>query len=196
MMEPWRHYHTRYHLDLLWQCHLCHRSLTARLDQRSEELIALAIAYHDAVYVGGARDNEINSAALWLEVSEAVEGFGEDERSWVADTIRATADHFSGAATLDLTDTRHYARQWMLDLDLTPLGGSPEVFDDNMAMLAAEMPHLNDDEQQAALLAGLRHFGTAQSLYRCTAIADTFERPARNNIRRHLGKTLPSPDIR
>ena len=192
MMEPWRQYHTRQHLDLLWRRHLCHRSSTAHLDQRLEELIALAIAYHDAVYVGGAKDNEIKSAALWLEVSGAVEGLGEDERLWVMDTILATADHVRGAAALDLADRSHYARQWVLDLDLTPLGESPEVFDSNMALLAAEVPHLGDDEQRGALLAGLRHFETAQPLYRCTAIADAFERPARDNLHRHLAAPASS----
>ena len=107
----------------------------------------------------------------------------------MADTIRATADHVSAAATLDLADAGLYARQWMLELDLTPLGESPEIFDDNMALLAAEMPHLDDEQRRQALLSGLRHFAKARPLYRCAALADAFEKPAQDNLSRHLGMT-------
>ncbi len=189
MGEPSRHYHTLHHLDLLWTRHRRHRSSARRPDQRFDTPIALAIAYHDAIYVGGASDNEIRSAALWLEVGATVEGLGEDERLWVADTIRATADHVGAAASLDLTEPGRYARQWVLDLDLTPLGETPEIFDGNMALLAAEMPHLDDGQRRAALLAGLRHFARARPLYRCAAIATVFEEAAQENLRRHVGTT-------
>ena len=156
-------------------------------------MIALAIAYHDAVYVGGAKDNEVKSAALWLEVSGTVRGLDGDERLWVADTIRATADHVRAAASLDLADAASYARQWVLDLDLTPLGEAPGTFDDNMALLAAEMPHLDGQRRHAALLAGLRHFATARPLYRCAAVATAFEEAAGGNMRRHLGASADAP---
>ena len=187
MMEPWRHYHTLDHLGLLWSRHHGRQLSAGRPDPRFDTLIALAIAYHDAVYVGGATDNEAKSAALRLEVSATVRGLDDDERLWVADTIRATADHVRAAASLDLADAGLYARQWVLDLDLTPLGETPETFDDNMALLAAEMPHLDGGRRHAALLAGLRHFATARPLYRCAAIAAAFAEAARDNLRRHVG---------
>ena len=190
MTEPSRHYHTLHHLGVLWDRHLRHQPSLGRPGRQLDTLIAPAIAYHDAVYVGGAKDNEIRSAALWLEVSAATEGIGEDERLWVADTIRATADHVRGAARLDPADPGHHARLWMLDLDLTPLGEAPAVFDANMVLLAAEMPHLDDGQRRAALLDGLRHFATARPLYRCAAIAEAFGRTARNNLRRHLGASV------
>ncbi len=195
MMEPWRHYHTLHHLDVLWECHSRHRSAIGHPEERFDTLIALAIAYHDAVYVGGARDNETKSAALWLEVGTTAEGVTEDERLWVADTIRATADHVRAATTLDLANASSYARQWMLDLDLTPLGSVSETFDNNMALLAAEMPHLSDEQRLAALLSGLRHFATARPLYRCAPIASAFEEAAQHNLRRHLYASIPDEDV-
>ncbi len=186
MREPWRHYHTLNHLALLWDRHQHHRSLIKAPETRFDTLIGLAIAFHDAVYIGGARDNETRSAALWLDVSATAEGLDEDDRLWVADTIRATADHVHASATLNLADASDYARQWMLDLDLTSLGEAPEVFDGNMALLAAEMPHLTDERRQAVLLAGLRHFATARPLYGCAALAAVFDANAQNNFRRHL----------
>ncbi len=193
MMEPWRHYHTLDHLALLWGRHHGRQLSAGRPEPRFDTLIASAIAYHDAVYVGGARDNEVKSAALWLEVSGTVQGLDGDGRLWVADTIRATADHVRAAASLDLADADLYARQWVLDLDLTPLGEAPETFDDNMASLAAEMPHLGGERRHAALLAGLRHFATARPLYRCAAVATAFEKAADRNLRRHLGATGETP---
>ena len=186
MAEPWRRYHTRHHLALLWERHQCHSLRDGSLERQFDTLIASAIAFHDAVYVGGARDNESRSAALWLDVSATAEGLSEDDRLWVADTICATADHVHAAATLDLTDARSYARRWMLDLDLTSLGEAPEVFDHNMTLLAAELPHLDGAQQHAVLLSGLRHFATARPLYACAALADTFGESAQNNLRRHL----------
>ena len=187
MGEPSRHYHTLHHLDLLWTRHRRHRSAAAGPDARFDGRIALAIAYHDAVYVGGAHDNEDRSAALWLEVAGAA-GLDADDQLWVADTIRATADHVGAAAGLDRADAGLHARQWVLDLDLTPLGEAPDTFDANMALLAAEMPHLASSQRRAALLAGLRHFSTARPLYKCAAIATAFEAAARENLRRHLGE--------
>ena len=194
-MEPWRHYHTLHHLDLLWERHSSHRSGTGHPEERFDTLIALAIAYHDAVYVGGATDNETKSAALWLEVGTTAEGVTEDERLWVADTIRATADHIGAAATLDLADASDNARQWMLDLDLTPLAAAPDTFDKNMALLAAEMPHLSNEQRLPALLKGLRHFATARPLYRCAPIANAFEEAAQHNLRRHLYASIRNEDV-
>ena len=188
MEEPWRHYHTLEHLNSLWDCHSRHQSAVGYPEQRFSTLISLAIAYHDAVYVGGATDNETKSAALWLEVGATAEGLTEDGRLWVADTIRATADHIRMAAMLDLADASDYARQWTLDLDLTPLGALPETFDKNMVLLAAEMPHLSDEQQLQTLMSGLRYFATARPLYRCTTIANAFEETAQQNLSRHLGR--------
>ena len=187
MREPWRRYHTLHHLDLLWSRHLRHRSSAGRPHPRFDTLIALAIAFHDAVYVGGARDNEARSAALWREVGATARGLGEDERSWVEGTIRASADHVGAAAALDGDDANDHARQWVLDLDLSPLGEAPDVFDANMVLLAAETPHLDAERGRANLLAGLRHFETARPLYRCAAIADAYGAAAADNFRRHLG---------
>lgn len=186
MAEPWRHYHTLHHLALLWERHQRHWSSTASSDDRFETLIALAIAFHDAVYIGGAKDNEARSAALWLEMSAAADGLSEDDRIWVAETIRATADHVQAAKTLDLAERGGYARQWVLDLDLTSLGEPPEVFDNNMILLAAEMPRLSSEQQEAALLAGLRYFAMARPLYGCVVLAQAYNERAQRNLRRHL----------
>ena len=185
MAEPTRFYHGRAHVELLWHRHRIF-SREAALCRCDELLIALAIAFHDAVYVGGASDNEARSAALWLEVSAEESVCDEEDRIWVANTILATADHLNAGASLDLNEPRARARQWMLDLDLTPLGDEPAVFDANMHDLAAELPSLSVDERRESLLGTLRRFSIASPLYRCAALRDAFEASAQANFARHL----------
>ena len=185
MGEPWRHYHTMQHLQLLWSRHLEYRGAEAGCGDRLDCLIACAIAYHDAVYIAGAKDNEARSAALWLEVAGGIADFDAADRVWVAETICATAHHLCAAMT-DLTVRHAHDRQWVLDLDLTPLGEAPEVFDANMALLAAEMPHESSDSQKASLSAAIEKFSAARPLYRSAPIAAAFEKTARANFQRHL----------
>ena len=104
----------------------------------------------------------------------------------MADTIRATADHLGAARAIDGGTRGGYARQWVLDLDLTPLGEEPEVFDRNMEMLRAESGEAPGCPDQDALIRGLRHFASARPLYRCAPIASAFAQAAQRNFRRHL----------
>lgn len=185
MRDPSRHYHTLHHLDLLWRRHRCY-SEAEGLPASLQGLIALAIAYHDAVYVGGHLDNEEASASLWLEVSATACPLPVDDRHWVADTIRATANHIGAGVAIEGADARTHARQWVLDLDLTPLGELPAIFDDNMVLLGAEVPHLSAQQSKASCLSAIRHFASARPLYRCSSIARPFEDAARMNFNRYL----------
>ena len=109
--------------------------------------------------------------------------------AWVAETIRATSDHLGYAqrsvkgATSGAPDT---LRLWMLDLDLTPFGEAPDVFDRNTRLLRAEAPRISDEAFEMARLRLLRKFAAAPIIYRSAAIADRFDAPARGNLARHL----------
>ncbi len=187
MTAPLRHYHTVHHLELLWSRHRQYRPCLAdrRLDE-FEWLIALAIAYHDAVFVAGDPNNEMLSADLWLQVSATATDLSCEERCWVADTIRATADHLGSAKRLDMSEPGGFARQWVLDLDLTPLGEAPDEFDRNMELLKAEAPHKTMSEHDAGLQAALRYFASARPLYRSQPLASAFADSARRNFERNL----------
>lgn len=192
MTAPGRHYHGLRHLEALWDRH-CRYAPSSGLRRNDHVLVNLAIIYHDAVYESGARDNEMRSAALWLSVSADGAICSDDDRSWVADTIVATADHFAAAAALHLDRPDHLARQWMLDLDLSPLADAPDVFDANMANLAAEMPTGTPAQRRASLLDALRRFAAARHLFRCPPLREAFEQAARSNIARHLGHEIELP---
>ena len=150
-----------------------------------DPMIVWAIAYHDAVYVGGAADNEAKSADLWLEVSRRENLCGEADRLWVADTIRATADHLGVAALLDIDDPRDHARLWVLDLDLTPLGEEPIQFDRNMELLEEELTGFSQPVRRAKVLDSVGYFAKAGTLYRCPELRDAFEAKAHSNLDRH-----------
>jgi predicted metal-dependent HD superfamily phosphohydrolase len=99
--------------------------------------VALAVLYHDAVYVPGRGDNEARSALLaTAEVERWLPEEGIDVAR-VAALIELTARHgsfmpedFSGAGAGDI---RHF-----LDCDMAILGASPEAFDAYDAGIAEE----------------------------------------------------------
>ncbi len=183
-----RFYHGIDHVALLWRRHCEYAQEAGFTAAREARLIASAILFHDCIYDPSRGDNEERSAQVWLEASAASD-LDAHERAWVAETIRATSDHLGYAqrsvkgATSDAPDT---LRLWMLDLDLTPFGEAPDVFDRNTRLLRAEAPRISDEAFEMARLRLLRKFAAAPIIYRSAAIADRFDAPARGNLARHL----------
>lgn len=180
-----RHYHGTAHLALLFDRHL-RFAPEAGLDGAAEtRMIACAIAFHDCIYDSSRCDNEERSAQAWLEASGDLDA---SERLWVADTIRATGDHLSYGrrAAAATPGSAEALRLWMLDLDLTPFGETPGLFDRNAQLLRAEAPQMDDVDFETARLRLLRRFADAPVIYRTKAIADRFDEPARGNLARHL----------
>jgi predicted metal-dependent HD superfamily phosphohydrolase len=181
LTEPSRYYHGVGHIEVLWQRHCLH-AVAGLADPAWAVPIACAIAYHDSIYDGHRRDNEELSALFWLEASAGT-AIGAAERAWVADTIRATSDHLSFDPTGDLA-IEDRARLWMLDLDLTPLGESADVFDENFRNLRLEVPKWTDQAFLQGTLGFLRRMATAPRIYRSPLLADLFEAAARANLER------------
>jgi predicted metal-dependent HD superfamily phosphohydrolase len=156
----------------LWHRHLAHGG------DPGDTVIAHAIAYHDAIYAVGANDNEVRSVNLWLAHAAALPA---TLREAVARAIMATADH----------PGRHpdAADQWLVDLDLTPLGEPWPLFAANSAALRAEagLPHAAVTPKQAAFL---RRLLDLPRIYRSRrgddAIMHAYERTARGNLLRVL----------
>lgn len=170
--QPWRRYHGAGHAGLLWQRHLAHGGA------RTDAVAAHAIAYHDAIYVVGARDNEARSAALWRHHAAALPAALRDA---VDGAIMATANH---AATHPDPDA-----QWLVDLDLTPLGEPWEMFTANSHALAQESG-LPDDRMPPGQRFFLSRLLAMPALYRSRrsggALAACFEATARRNLSRRL----------
>jgi predicted metal-dependent HD superfamily phosphohydrolase len=183
MGEPWRGYHGLRHLAVLWERHRRFGRRGPLRRPRMARLIAAAIAYHDAVLVPGACDNEARSAVLWRHAARRLRGFTAAEVDWVADTIAATADHLGAPVP---HGQRGSARLWVLDLDLTPIGEEAELFARNGRELRAEARHLDDASWDAAQCAFLARLCEAPRLLRHPQLRAAFEARARANINREL----------
>jgi predicted metal-dependent HD superfamily phosphohydrolase len=186
MMETeGRHYHGVGHLALLWRRHRLYAAAEGLTAPEIETLIACAIAYHDCIYERGRRDNEERSAEVWMRASAGTP-LSDEDRNWVADTIRATADHLAYPDPAADSPLRERARVWVLDLDLTPLGETDADFDRNTELLRLEDPHLSDAQYDVGRLGFLRKISDAPRVYRTSTLAAQFEAQARANFARQL----------
>jgi predicted metal-dependent HD superfamily phosphohydrolase len=186
MSKPDRLYHGVAHLELLWRRHKLYSGGVGLADPAIDRLVACAIAYHDAVHDHSRPDNEERSAEFWLRAS-AGSPVRDEDRQWVAQTIRATGDHLAYAPDAKAgaeTRLRERARAWVLDLDLTPLGDPPDVFESNTRLLRAEAGQLSDEAWKASMLAFGRRFLAAPRIYRFPQIAAIYEASARRNLAR------------
>ena len=185
MAAPTRQYHGTAHIALLWQRH---RQYGIGLSVHREPWntwLACAIAYHDAIYDAARRDNEAASAALW---QSAQPDLPPDAIAWVSATILATANHLAATPEPGMTEPAWTARTWMLDLDLTPLGETPDEFDANTAALRREYAHLSDATWTAGRTAFLRTIAAAPRLFRTAILHHAFDAQARANFARELRK--------
>jgi len=166
--EPGRHYHTLQHLA---EClELFDR--VAHLANRPGEA-AIALWFHDAVYLPPAKDNEARSAD-WAGAALREAGAGEDvcERVWAL--IMATAHH---AAPGD-TDAC-----LVVDIDLAILGADAARFAEYEEQVRAEYAAVPIDlfrQKRAELLA---RFLERPAIYQTPKLHARFENQARANLR-------------
>lgn len=188
MAEPHRRYHALGHLLTLWARHRRYGPAAGLDSPRANLLVGSAIAFHDAVYVGGGRDNERRSADFWRDAADPA--LSPDDVTWVADTILCTADHLA-AADAPCPMGQRGLRVWVLDLDLTPLGEAPAVFAANARKLRDEQTDIATDVVERNRLDFLRRVAAYPRIYRSDPIAAAFENAARRNIAHSLGCTEP-----
>jgi predicted metal-dependent HD superfamily phosphohydrolase len=169
--EPERHYHTLQHLaeclDLFDRvAHLAHHPGEA----------AIALWFHDAVYLPLAKDNEARSAD-WACAALREAGAGADLCARVRALIMATAHH---AAPED-ADAR-----LVVDIDLAILGADAARFAEYEEQVRAEYAAVPIDlfrQKRAELLA---RFLERPAIYNTPALHARLEDRARSNLRRAL----------
>ncbi|MBL8549114.1 MAG: hypothetical protein JNJ73_03950 [Hyphomonadaceae bacterium] len=174
--ESQRHYHTWDHIEELFARY---EEFAAVL--RDARAVALAIAFHDAVYDPMRSDNEPLSAALLKEA-----GGGEARASVAAamEMIEATKSHTppTGAAC-DLDDALLF-----LDADLSILGADQARFDEYEAQVRKEYAFAPGAAFTAGRAAILKRFLERPTLYFTDWGRRRFETQARANLRRSLSK--------
>lgn len=133
--DPPRAYHTLAHAQAVLR-HV--QDIAAGPGWVQPREVALAAAYHDAVYVPGATDNEARSAALAREhLARWMPGAGIDVAR-VEQLIGYTARHGAITAADLATDPAPLDAMQFLDCDMAVLGAPREVFDAYHRAIAAE----------------------------------------------------------
>lgn len=150
--------------------------------------VALAVLYHDAVYVAGKGDNEVRSARLAMEeIARWLPDAGIDAQR-VAFLIELTARHGRHApADFDADQAPDDVRNF-LDCDMAILGAEPGVFDAYDRAIAQEyagvLPAWLFRINRQRFLRGLLD---RDRIYLGDFFHLRLEEKARRNLRRALG---------
>ncbi len=168
---PARGYHDLTHLAEV----LAHVDLLA---DEADDLPAVTLAawFHDAVYDGGADDEE--RSAAWAEA--ALPGAGVPARTVteVARLVRLTADHRPGP------DDRN--GQVLSDADLAILAAGPDRYAGYVAGVRAEYAAVPDADFRRGRAAVLRELLAKPELFHTARARETWEDSARANVEREL----------
>lgn len=148
-------------------------------DRPLEALIALA--WHDAVLVAGAHDNEARSAELarqairrWAPAADA---------DSVARMIELTAKHGQlSPGEVNADEAK------VLDCDLAILGAAPELFDAYERGIAQEYAAFSADAYAAGRAAFLTNMLARELIFLSPGMRARFEERARRNLNRSLAR--------
>lgn len=173
--SPGRYYHTLAHLVELAE-HFAAVHAGPGWDQPLS--VALAMLFHDAVYVPGQPDNEARSADMAAaEIGRWLPHLAANEAT-VRELILLTAGHGTAPAAPLCRDSEHF-----LDADMAILGAAPERFGQYEADVAREYT--------AVYPAPLFRRGRARfvrallalpRIFRSPFFARRYERQARDNL--------------
>ncbi len=170
--EPHRGYHTLAHIaDCLRQF-----DGVRHIAPRDADTIEAAIWFHDVIYDPRGRDNEGASAEY---ATAALARLGADE------PFREEVSRLIGL-------TRHAERptdlagQLMVDVDLSSLGASAAVFEQNGQNIRSEFAHVDDATYRRSRANILRQFDARPRIYLTDVFFARYEEAARANLRRAI----------
>jgi len=168
--ERHRRYHDAGHIRQ------CLEDFGPARDMMREPLsVELAIWFHDAVLVTGASDNESRSAELAQEMLWAG-GVPDKVAVRVPALIMATKHD-------EKLSPRDPDAIMLVDIDLSPLGAHPKLFDDNAQRIRREMNMSNKEFFRKQALFFKKLF-ERQNIYGTDLFHDKYEKQARRNIER------------
>lgn len=172
--EPHRAYHTAVHIGACLR--LLDDAAVARCAARLVEVEA-ALWFHDAVYDTHAHDNEERSAVM-MEEALGGAGVAPDVIARIGAHVRATKAHVP-----DSPDG-----QLVIDVDLSILGESPEVFARFEDEVRREYGWVDEAAYVAGRSAVLRGFAARPAIYGTSLFRDRYEARARANIAASLAR--------
>jgi predicted metal-dependent HD superfamily phosphohydrolase len=134
----YRHYHSWEHIQKSF-------GLFRQVEQtlRDPQLVAVALFWHDYVYIPGSPDNE------WFSGLQAIDTFLPNHRfSWQG-TSTDYLDLFQAVqCTKGHEETDSYDVNCLLDIDMAPVGAPEHVFRENEAKLWREYSATGVSEEQ------------------------------------------------
>lgn len=174
--EPHRHYHT---LDHIWRC-LDEFDRVAELTH-NPDAVEMALWFHDAIYVSGAKDNEWRSTELFQQWSE---GYASSAfRGRVRDLIMVTT-HRESPTRLD--------ERFIVDIDLSSFGLPWDEFERDGQHIRAECADVADEEYFPGHLRFLLSLLNRPSFFFTDYFQERYERIARANTQRVIENLLAS----
>ncbi|MBG90114.1 MAG: N-methyl-D-aspartate receptor NMDAR2C subunit [Verrucomicrobiales bacterium] len=139
--------------------------------------IELAIWYHDCVYDFQAKGNEERSAE---KARKELEPLGFDSAT-IEEAVKLILKTRHG---IDLPETPD--EKTMVDIDLSILGKSPEVFDRFERQIREEYSWVLDAQFAAGRAAVLKTFLDRERVYETEFFHDRYEAHARENLKRSI----------
>jgi predicted metal-dependent HD superfamily phosphohydrolase len=163
---PDRHYHNNHHIVDCLTTFQKFRHLATE-----PSAVEIAIWFHDAIYDSRASDNEERSAQWAQDYLQSV-GAGPKMIAQIVQMILATKTH----QALDPNS------QILVDIDLTILSASPEVFEAYDRAIRREYAWVPKSDYQPKRRQVLQGFLDRQAIYHQPEIRQVYEAQARKNI--------------
>ena len=171
--EPSRHFHGLQHIE---DCLARFDEITGLLQQ--PDAVELALWFHDAIYVPGARDNERQSAKLFRDAASAAERAFADRVARLIMATKHTDEHQSGD------------RGFMVDIDLAGFGDRWEEFMRKGTALREEFATQSDAQYFTAQVQFLRRLQSRPHFYSTAYFRERYEAIAQDNVKRLLALRL------
>ncbi|MEM1218516.1 MAG: hypothetical protein AAGH79_06375 [Bacteroidota bacterium] len=141
-------------------------------------LLALAILYHDVIYVVHRRDNEDRSADL-AERHLLEAGVSPSVAGRTAHLIQLTKNH-------QLAGSKDHLAPILLDVDLGILGSPWTIYEQYMQQIRREYRIYPTVLYRRGRVQALQHLLRGERLFHSPAYIDRFEERARENIAREI----------
>lgn len=172
-----RYYHTVEHINAM----LGHFDSCSNTSGYPCEL-ELSIWFHDAIYAPFSSTNEVDSAA-WAERFLREHQYDENATQRVSRMILATRhDH-----TDNTEETQeHHDTQLLVDIDLSILGTTPEVYDRYETLIRKEYRRVPSFIYKRKRRALLESFLAKPKIYQTPTFEDRYEKSARLNLSRAI----------
>jgi predicted metal-dependent HD superfamily phosphohydrolase len=171
-----RHYHNLAHIRAMLALARDYKSLLG-----DPAAVEAAIWFHDAIYDSKAKDNEARSAALAEQQLQGRASAGRLNR--ISAMILATATHQLPQLG-DAVAERDAAL--FLDMDLSILGATPEVFDSYERAVRREYEWVKETMWRAGRGEVLKSFLVRPRIFHTEEFRARFEPQARLNMTRSL----------